>query len=463
MNSAFINTFGYELNDIPTLSDWWPKAYPDPEYRQWATETWQAHLDRAKVGGTGFEPMEINVCCKNGATRTVIVSAGMLGESLKGTHLVIFHDITERKLAEAALRDSEEHYRTVVSNAPVVTFVTDEKGIFTLSEGKGLAKLGLQPGQVVGLSVYDVYHDYPSITNAMQNTLAGHAQRQEVEVQGIVFDVIFTPVFDQQGAVLKVIGVSTDVTERKQAEDQIRQFNMKLEQSVYERTVQLETTNKELEAFSYSVSHDLRAPLRGIDGWSQALLEDHGDKLDEQGQLYIQRVRSETQRMGHLIDDMLRLSRLARVEMMKEQVDLSVIAHDVIERLMQQEPQRQVDFSIQPEMNAEGDPHLLESVLSNLLGNAFKFTGKRAGAHIEFGQTDLKDQRVFFVRDNGVGFNMAYAQKLFGAFQRMHKVSEFPGTGIGLATVQRIIHRHGGRIWAEAEIDRGATFYFTLG
>jgi PAS domain S-box-containing protein len=253
-----------------------------------------------------------------------------------------------------------------------------------------------------------------------------------------------------------------ELAARKQAEEEIRKLNAELEQRVRERTAQLETTNKELEAFSYSVSHDLRAPLHGIDGWSQALLEDYGDKFDEQGRKYIERVRSETQQMGHLIEDMLQLSRLTRAEMIKEPVNLSALAHAIAKRLQAAEPLRKVGFNIQAGLTAEGDSHLLEVVLTNLFGNALKFTSKRADAHIEFGSTESQGKRVFFVRDNGAGFDMAYSQKLFGAFQRMHKASEFSGTGVGLATVQRIVHRHGGQVWAEAEVDSGATFYFTL-
>jgi light-regulated signal transduction histidine kinase (bacteriophytochrome) len=248
---------------------------------------------------------------------------------------------------------------------------------------------------------------------------------------------------------------------REQQETDHR-LNAELEEHVKERTVQLEGSNRELEAFCYSVSHDLRAPLRGIDGWSLALLEDYRDKLDDKGRQQLQRVRADTQRMGRLIDDLLMLSRVARGPIERSPVDLTALAQEVAERLREAEPERRVEFAVQPGLTAQGDARLLEIVLSNLLGNAWKFSGGRPLAQVEFGQTEAEGRPAWFVRDNGVGFDMIYAQKLFGAFQRMHKASEFPGTGIGLATVQRVIQRHGGRVWAEAQVDRGATFYFTL-
>jgi light-regulated signal transduction histidine kinase (bacteriophytochrome) len=241
-----------------------------------------------------------------------------------------------------------------------------------------------------------------------------------------------------------------------------RLLNDELEQRVKDRTVQLEASNRELEAFCYSVSHDLRAPLRGIDGWSLALLEDYREKLDEKGCQYLDRVRADTQRMGRLIDDLLLLSRVTRGTIQRSRVDLTAIAQSVADRLREAEPERRVEFAAQPGLTAQGDARLLDIVLSNLLGNAWKFSGRRPLARVEFGRTEVGGKPAFFVRDNGVGFDMSYAQKLFGAFQRMHEASEFPGTGIGLATVQRVIQRHGGRVWAEAQVDRGATFYFTL-
>ena len=244
----------------------------------------------------------------------------------------------------------------------------------------------------------------------------------------------------------------------KQREEQIKQLNEELKQ----RAAELEVTNKELEAFSYSVSHDLRAPLRATDGFSLALLEDYADKLDSQGKDYLNRVRESSQHMAQLIDDMLNLSRVTRSEMRLETVNLSSLAQTIAVKLKQSEPQRQVEFAIAEGLFAKGDEPLLRVALENLLGNAWKFTGKHPGARIEFGTEQMDGRQVYYVRDDGVGFDMAYADKLFGAFQRLHGRTEFPGTGIGLATVQRIIHRHGGRVWAKGRKGQGATFYFTI-
>jgi light-regulated signal transduction histidine kinase (bacteriophytochrome) len=231
---------------------------------------------------------------------------------------------------------------------------------------------------------------------------------------------------------------------------------------VADRTTQLEAANRELEAFSYSVSHDLRAPLRGIDGFSQALLEDYSEQLDDHGRDYLRRVRAATQRMSGLIDDLLNLSRITRSELRREAVDLSALVRSIAEQLRQAQPERHVEFRIADGLTAQGDPRLLRIALENLLGNAWKFTAKTADAVVEFGLTRAGGDDVYFVRDNGAGFDMAYAGKLFGAFQRLHDVREFEGTGIGLATVQRIVRRHGGDVRAEGEPERGATFFFTL-
>ena len=229
---------------------------------------------------------------------------------------------------------------------------------------------------------------------------------------------------------------------------------------------ELEVTNRELEAFSYSVSHDLRAPLRSIDGFSQILLEDYADELDEEGKDYLSRVRAASQRMGRLIDDLLGLSRVTRGTLRREGVDLSFLAREVADGLRESRPDRVVDFEIEDGIEVHGDPRLIRVALTNLIGNAFKFTEKQDRARVGFGQdkrlSSLGRVPVYYVRDNGAGFDMEYADKLFGAFQRLHGASEFEGTGIGLATVQRIVHRHGGRIWAEGRVGEGATFYFSL-
>ena len=227
---------------------------------------------------------------------------------------------------------------------------------------------------------------------------------------------------------------------------------------------QLEAANKELEVFSYSISHDLRAPLRSLDGFSQVLFEDYANQLDEQGKDYLQRIRKASQHMAELIDALLMLSRMTRKEMHYETVDLNTLAQATLAELRQTQPKRQIEVVIEEGLVVKGDPQLLRVVMENLLANAWKYTSRQPEARIEVGALRQEDgKRTYFVRDNGAGFDMAFADKLFKAFQRLHTPNEFPGIGIGLATVQRIIHRHGGRVWAEGEVEKGATFYFTLG
>lgn len=266
----------------------------------------------------------------------------------------------------------------------------------------------------------------------------------------------------EDGALLRMVGISFDISEQKEANAELMKYKNQLEDIVAERTAALEFSNKELESFSYSVSHDLRAPLRGIDGWSLALLEDYGHLLDEKANSYLNRVRSETQRMGELIDDLLKLSQISRSEMKWEKVDLTSIANTVIKRLTEQNPNRKLLFKVQSDLVTTANNHYMEIVLTNLLNNAAKFTSKVPEAIIEVGKLNTDNKVIYFVKDNGAGFNMNSAKNLFGAFQRMHKQSDFPGTGVGLAMVQRIITLHHGKIWAEAEINTGATFYFTI-
>ncbi len=253
--------------------------------------------------------------------------------------------------------------------------------------------------------------------------------------------------------------LQNEIIERRQAEEEVKRQQIELARS----NAELVMANTELESFSYSVSHDLRAPLRAVDGFSHALLEDCADGLDDTAKDYLNRIRAATQRMGSLIDDLLNLSRLSRTEMHRQSLDISALACSIASDLQKAQPERRIELRIEDGLKTTADPGLLRVVLENLLSNAWKFTSKQESARIEFGMARGNGAPAYFVRDDGVGFDPAYADRLFGAFQRLHAMTEFAGTGVGLATVQRIVHRHGGRIWAESAVGQGATFYFTMG
>jgi light-regulated signal transduction histidine kinase (bacteriophytochrome) len=259
-----------------------------------------------------------------------------------------------------------------------------------------------------------------------------------------------------------LLSITRDFDERKLAEEKINQLNAELEQRVRTRTAQLEAANHELEAFSYSVSHDLRAPLRSLDGFSSILLDEYSAQLDDQAKDYLVRIQDASKRMSQLISDLLNLSRITRTQVVRQPVDLSAIVREVTHQLRWQDLERNVSFEIADSLVVEADYNLMRIVLENLIANAYKFTSKKEHALIEFGAQQIEGEQVFYVRDNGAGFDMLYADKLFSPFQRLHGTGDYPGTGIGLVIVQRIIIRHGGRIWPDAQVGSGATFYFTI-
>ncbi len=370
---------------------------------------------------------------------------------------------------QLSLRQSEERFRAfVTASSDVVYRMSSDWSEMQQLHGRDFIADTEKPNRA-WLQEYIHPDDQPHVMAVINEAIRTksifeleHRVRRVDGTLGWTFSRAI-PLLDAKGEIVEWFGAASDVTERKQAEEQIRRLNAELEQKVIERTAQLKAANKELEAFSYSVSHDLRAPLRSIDGFSQALLEDYADRLDDKGKDFLQRVRGASQRMALLIDDLLKLSRVTRSEMRHETVDLSALVRAVGERLQSEHPARHVDLQIADGLTVNGDARLLGIALENLLGNAWKFTGKQSDAKIEFGAVpDDQEKPAYFVRDNGAGFDMAYADQLFGAFQRLHGATEFEGTGIGLATVERIVRRHGGRIWAESAVGRGATFFFTL-
>jgi PAS domain S-box-containing protein len=392
---------------------------------------------------------------------------------------LLFRDL---KKSEEAMRAGEERLRLFIEHAPAAMAMFDREMRYMSASRRWVRDYGLGDRHLAGLSHYEVFPEIPEQWREFHRRgLAGEVVKSDDDrfgradgtVQWLRWEI--RPWRDAAGAVAGIIIFTEDITERKESEEKIRNLNNELQSNVQ----QLEAANRELETFAYSVSHDLRAPLRAIDGFSHAIEEELGEKLGDTVKDKIRRVRAGVGNMGRLIDALLNLSRLSRCELNCVTFDLSELVREKAQELMLTEPGRGVEFVAVPGITAHGDPLMLGAVIENLLGNAWKFTAKREDARVEFGvmsrefgdkNTKASDSQlptpnselVYFVRDNGAGFDITYASKLFSPFQRLHSSQEFPGLGIGLATVDRIINRHGGKIWAEGAVGKGATFFFTL-
>ena len=382
--------------------------------------------------------------------------------------------VRARRVAEtrlAAEREETDRLLKVIDNTSAVIYMRDNDGRYLLVNRQYEQLFGIRRQDIVGLTDHDLFPKEMA-DDFRANDLKALSRGAPIQMEEVAphpdgvhtYIPVTYPIRDMAGRTYAICGISTDITPLKRVEEKERRLNAELEARVRERTAELEATARELDAFAYSVSHDLRAPLRAVAGFSEALLEEHGDHLDENARDYLERIVAATGHMGRLIDDLLNLSRAGRAELSRRPVDLSAVAHRIVGELAAADPEaaRQVRAVVDDGLFAVGDPSLLEIVLRNLISNAWKFCAKEPQPVIHVGATEQEGTPVLFVRDNGAGFDMHYADRLFAPFKRLHSTAEFSGNGVGLALVARIIARHGGHVWAESEVGKGACFYFTL-
>jgi PAS domain S-box-containing protein len=423
-------------------------------------------LARLEADGEVFD-FEVPLRRKDGTLFVGLISSALLEMGGKRHNLSIVRDVTRQRRMDEIVRKIS----VAVEQSPVTIVITDTEGRIEYVNPKFTELTGYSGPEVLGQNprILKSGEMAAGAYAALWATIrAGEIWKGELhnkKKNGELFweAATIAPIKDTAGAITNYVAIKEDITGRKRTEQMLQQLNEDLENRIRGRTALLEVANAELDAFSYSVSHDLRAPLRGIDGFSQALLEECGDHLSDTARHYLERVRAGTQRMGRLIDDLLKLSRVSRSSLSRQRLDLSALARSLLAEIRQGDPGRTVDIRVEPGLTASGDLGLVRSVLENLLGNAWKYSAKVPAARIElFREVQPDGLEAFCVRDNGAGFDMAYAGKLFSAFQRLHSTHDFEGTGIGLAIVQRIVRRHGGQIWATGAVDRGATFSFTL-
>jgi len=503
-NNRFEELFGYTAADLPTVDCWWTLAYPDPAYRAEVIARWEDAVHAAGGAGGHFDAGRYRIACKDGSQRIVEITGILVPEGL----LTGFVDVTARHEAErdkaeaqasllaeqnrawlaalnqmedantarleaeaisAALRESQERLQLLIDHAPAALAMFDREMRYLAVSQRWRDDYSLSERVILGRSHYEIFPEIPERWREVHRRgLAGEMisadedrfERLDGTVQWLRWEV--RPWRAHDGSVGGIVIFSEDITRLTRARHEILELNSGLERRVAERTAELLAANQELDSFAYAVSHDLRAPLRAMSGFSQALDEDYGDRLPAGAEEYLVQINIASRRMSELIDGLLTLSRSIRGTLRHNDIDLSAMAIRLFADLARNDSSRRVAVDVQPGLRARGDGRMIEAALANLLANAWKYTGATGAPVIRVFAESRDDKHWYCVEDNGAGFDMGHAERLFKPFQRLHRQDEFPGIGIGLATVQRIVHRHGGEIHARGEPGKGATFCFTL-